>query len=340
MGRVSCDERRGTGAEPVRVRSPKNDTLSPVTGPAPTSTPDDRLGRLAPLAVIAAAMLFGTTGTAQALGPDGTTPVGVGTLRIVVGCVALWAFARRTPDIAVLRRHPGLFVLGAIGVAAYQPAFFAGTDRAGVALGTVVAIGSGPVFAGVIEAVWLRRPPGSRWLLATALTIAGGALAVFAGADSAALDPVGLVASALAGCSYAVYAIAAKLLITRGVDSTVALAWPFTLGAVVLVPFLVGQPLGWVGTTGGVVMLLQLGVLTVGLAYWLYGWGLRSIATSTAVTLTLAEPLTATLSAVVVLGERPGAVGWIGSALIVVGLVVAGGVRTSRRGGPVGITPR
>lgn len=278
----------------------------------------------AAVAVVAAAMLFGTTGTAQELGPDGTTPLGVGTVRIVIGSLALWAFARVVPDLAVLRRHRSIVLLGAVGVAAYQPAFFAGTGRAGVALGTVVAIGSGPVFAGIIEWVWLRRPPGARWIVATALTIAGGALAVFAGSESATIDPVGIAAAAAAGCSYAVYAIAAKSLIVRGVHSTVALAWPFTLGAVMLIPFAIGEPLGWVTTGSGAVMVAHLGVLTVGLAYVLYGWGLRLLTTSTAVTLTLAEPLTATLAAVVVLGERPGAIGWAGSTLILLGLVLVG----------------
>jgi DME family drug/metabolite transporter len=39
-------------------------------------------------------------------------------------------------------------------------------------------------------------------------------------------------------------------------------------------------------------------------------------------TLTLAEPLTATLLALVVLGERPTPVAWSGAALIAAGLVV------------------
>ena len=37
------------------------------------------------VAVLLAAVLFGTTGTAQALGPDGAAPLTVGAARIVVG---------------------------------------------------------------------------------------------------------------------------------------------------------------------------------------------------------------------------------------------------------------
>ena len=45
------------------------------------------------LQIVLAALCFATTGTAQALGPAGTTPVGVGAARILVGGVILVAVA-------------------------------------------------------------------------------------------------------------------------------------------------------------------------------------------------------------------------------------------------------
>lgn len=284
------------------------------------------------LAVVGAAVLFGTTGTSQELGPDGTTPLGVGTLRIVVGSVALWCFARRLPSIALLRRHLRWFLLGGLGVGIYQPAFFAGTARAGVALATVVALGSGPVFAGLIGWGVFRARPSRRWVAATSISVTGGALLVVAGttAGTVRVDALGVGAALTAGAGYALYAIASKVLIVGGVDSTVSLAWPFTLGALALVPFAAREPLDWATTSPGVVMLAHLGVLTVGLAYVLYGWGLRTLDTATAVTLTLAEPLTAALLAVIVLGERLPPLGWVGAALVVAGLAVLGG--SDRRG--------
>ncbi len=301
--------------------------------------------RLATLAVLGAALLFGTTGTAQELGPDTTTPLGVGTLRIAVGALALWVLARRLPAPAELRRHAGLFVIAAAGVAGYQPAFFTGTSRAGVALGTVVALGSGPLFTGVIEAALLRRPPAPRWWTATTIPIAGGALiATSGGSDRAgSVDVVGLAGALAAGLSYALYALAAKALIERGVHSTVALAWPFTLGAAALLPFaLASEPLGFAGTAGGGLLLVHLGVATVGLAYHLYGIGLRTLDTATAVTLTLAEPLTAALLGMVVLDERLRAGGWLGVAAVLCGLAIAGGAfeGTRRRGTAVASSRR
>jgi drug/metabolite transporter, DME family len=282
--------------------------------------------RAAVLAILGASVLFGTTGTARELGPDGTTALGVGALRIAIGSAALWCFARRLPSVRTLAAHPLPFLLGAFGVAVYQPCFFVGTERCGVALGTILALGSGPLFAGSLEwAVW-RRLPTRAWVAGTALTVSGGTLLVSAGGGDARADAIGILCALAAGFGYAVYALAAKVLIERGEDSTVALAWPFTLGAAVLLPFAAAEPLGWAVTAEGVVMLLYLGVLTVGLAYYLYGRGLRSLDTSTAVTLTLAEPLTAALAAMIFLDERLATFGWIGAALVVAGLAVAGGV--------------
>ena len=130
-----------------------------------------------------------------------------------------------------------------------------------------------------------------------------------------------------AGLGYAVYAHTTSVLISRGVGSTEALASQFALAALILVPFLIAslvssRDIGWVWSTSGTVMLLHLGVLTAGIAYMLYGWGLRTLHASTAVSITLVEPLTAALAAFVVLGERLPTQGWIAGVVILLGLVV------------------
>ena len=114
--------------------------------------------------VLLAALCFATTGTAQALGPAGTHPVGVGAARILVGGTLLVA-------VVLLRgsgfrsrpwaRGPLLAAVG--GVAVYQLAFFAAVADTGVAVGTIVALGSAPTLAGLFEWVLDRRRPTARW---------------------------------------------------------------------------------------------------------------------------------------------------------------------------------
>jgi DME family drug/metabolite transporter len=287
------------------------------------------MGRpVAILCIVAAAVLFGSTGTAQELGPDGTTPMGVGAVRILIGSVALWAMVGRRPRSRAIAAHRAPLLAGAAGVAVYQPGFFTGTERLGVALGTIAALGSGPIFAGVLAWAAGTRP-SLRWRIATGLAIVGGSLVVFSGASGASFDAVGLVGALGAGLGYAVYATATKRMIGAGVDSTEASAWQFSLAALALVPFVVFEPLDWLGSASGLAMAIHLGVFCTGLAYLLYGLGLRTIDATTATTLTLAEPVTAAALAVLVLDERLAWFGWIGTVLVLVGLsVVGGGART------------
>ena len=118
--------------------------------------------------ILFAAVLWGTTGTAQELGPEAASPLAVGSLRLLVGAAVLVVVAlSRTRDDAwrSLIRPATLFA--ALGVAAFQLFFFSGVDRTGVAVGTVLALGSAAVFVGAIEAILLRSWPSLTWVAAT-----------------------------------------------------------------------------------------------------------------------------------------------------------------------------
>ena len=126
--------------------------------------------------VLAAAVLFGTTGTSQALGPEATTPLGVGTARLAIGGAALVAvlptLGGRPRDAVRLWRAPAGLLAG-VCTAAYQVAFFAAVASAGVAVGTLVTIGSGPLFAGLLAWGALGNRPTRGWVTATAACVAG-----------------------------------------------------------------------------------------------------------------------------------------------------------------------
>lgn len=285
--------------------------------------------------VLAAAVLFGTTGTAQALGPAGTTPLGVGAARLVIGGAGLVAVlphvgGDRRKALQLLGNRWGL--LAGVMTACYQVCFFAGVARAGVAVGTLVTIGSGPVFSGLLSWLLLRERPGRAFVAATALAILGLSLLTFDGADGARVDPAGLVLALLSGLGYALYTVAAKRMVSDGHHSADVMAAAFGLGGVVLLPVLLTQPLAWLGTPDGVVMALWLGLATTTLAYVMFGRGLVHLTVGPVTTLVLAEPVVATLLGVLVLGERLGVGGWLGCLLVVAGLLVQGTDSARRRG--------
>ena len=286
------------------------------------------------LAVLVAAMLFGTTGTAQVLGPDGTTPLSVGAMRLIVGGIAIAAItfplaarrARRSP-IPRPRATPWaltLMALTAVALAVYQPLFFLGTARNGVAVGTVVALGSAPVLAGVAEWMLTRRRPTATWIGATALATAGVVMLGFAGGGEAGTDPAGLAGSLGAGASFAVIAVSQRRLLDAGWDPFLVVG-AMGLGAL---PFV---DLTWLADPAGIAMTAWLGVATIAVAYTVFTWGLSGLTAATAATLTLGEPLTATLLGVVVLGERLPTVALLGLAVLGAGLaLLAWGARTPR----------
>jgi DME family drug/metabolite transporter len=282
----------------------------------------DRRRRLATLSVVLAAVLFGTTGTALAKGPDGLTPLGVASLRLLIGGATLCAVARlRGERMAAWRPWLASILAGGVAVACYQLLFFQTTTRAGVALGTVTTIGSGPVFSGIIDSALHHRRPRRAWVLGTAAAIIGVVFLGVVGRDTAP-DGWGILAALGSGLGWAVYATIGGRQIGRGMPPTISMAAMFTTAGVLCSPLLLVEPLGWLGDPGGVALVLYLGVITVGVSYTLYGQGLRSLPAPTVITLTLAEPLTAALLAAVVLDEAIGAWGALGIALVAAGLVI------------------
>ncbi|WP_256863144.1 DMT family transporter [Microbispora sp. GKU 823] len=158
--------------------------------------------RSGPLAVVAAAVLWGTAGTVGAFAAAGS--VSLAAARLVLGGALLGALAlvshRRTRR-ASRGNVPARWalVLGAAAVAAYQLCFFAAVARTGVAIGTVVAIGSGPVFTGLLSWIAGRERPSGRWALATAAAVAGCAVLVTGGGGATGGADAGGVALALLG---------------------------------------------------------------------------------------------------------------------------------------------
>ena len=292
------------------------------------------------IALVLACLLWGTTGTTATFLPDDVSPLAVGAATMGIGGMLLLVTAPRLSG-GVLRDPIGRrwAAIGAIGVVVYPLAFYTGMDLVGVAVGNVVALGSGPVFAALIEWVVERRPLSTRWLVATLLAVAGIALLAFgretdAAVASAGPAALGIAVGLLAGLAYALYTYASSRAIRSGHPSRGVMGGMFGLGALplLLVLAVVGGPLTQSWTSVGLSAYLVLGPMF--LAYLLFGIGLRSVRSSAATTITLLEPVFATVLAVLVVGERLSPLGWVGFGLVLVGLAVLVTARRSARSIP------
>ncbi|MDQ3900139.1 MAG: DMT family transporter [Actinomycetota bacterium] len=274
-------------------------------------------------AVIAGAVLWGTTGTASHYSPSDASPLSVGAARIVLGggLLLAWAAGRKQLGGLLGAGRWKLMVAGAVAVAAYQLCFFSAVDITGVAVGTVVAIGAGPVLTGLLTRIVHGTPLSRRWLLATLTAVAGCASLVLGGAGTGVVAP-GVALALLAGAAYAAYAVIAATLITRGASSTGVMGGLFGGAGVLLLPVLLVTDPGWLLEPAGAAVAIHLAVITTAVAYALYGYGLRSVPVATAATLALAEPGAAALLGLLLLNEPANVTTLAGLGLLAAALVV------------------
>lgn len=273
--------------------------------------------------VLLAAALWGTAGTVGGFVPAG--PMAVGAARTLVGGALLATLAARSGGLRRLfaagPRTRLALAAGAALAAAYQVSFFTAVARTGVATGTIVAIGSAPVFAGLLARLLGMGSLTPRWLVSTVGAVAGCA-ALTLGGRAAGVEPVGVALALAAGLSYAAYATTAAALIGRGEDSGTVVGALFGAAGALLLPVLLVTGPGWLLTGRGAAGALYLGLVATGLSYLLYGRGLRTTPVAVATTLGLAEPAVATVLGLVVLGEHLGTVAVCGLALLAVSLLV------------------
>ena len=158
---------RTTPLTPARPHSagPRPSRTSLLSGPAP---------------ILTSAVLWGTTGTASSLAPVGAPAAAIGCAGLTLGGILLFLTSRRARSLpaACTRPERWLLVLGASAVAMYPVTFYPAVARTGVAVATVIALGSAPVFAGLLSWITGQARPTARWTAATAAAVLGCTLPV------------------------------------------------------------------------------------------------------------------------------------------------------------------
>lgn len=282
--------------------------------------------RAAVAMTMGAAALFGTAGTAQALGPAGVTPTAIAEMRLGLGGLLMLALlpvlGQRITSVWRFLRMP-LVWLAALCCLLYQVLYFTGVQYAGVALGSLLVMGSVPVFAGLLGAFVGHRIIGS-WLAATAVCITGLVLLSLDGIQGG--DAKGVAAAIAGGFFGSIFVLVTKALIDRGEAPVQANIASYLIAGVALLPllFLLPQSLNWVLTVSGALLALYLGFFAMALPNILWVKGLTALAPGPSSTLMLTEPAVATLLGIMVLGETLTLAGVIGLVLVMVGLLLQG----------------
>ncbi|WP_058913368.1 DMT family transporter [Entomohabitans teleogrylli] len=281
---------------------------------------------------LCAAFLWGTAGTAQSFARGATSPYWIGAFRLMVACLFFhllffwrtYASAKTAParDAGQPLGRNGYWCFIAIAgvcMGLYNLAFFAGIQATGIAIGTATTIGSAPIWAGLMQAIGMKKPPCGLWWLGTLCATAGGTWMVLSQSDSWQINTAGLLICLSAGFCYALYTLVSKRLVSVASPLTIT-RHTFSTAIFIATPLawaLAGTP---TLTPASIGVILYLGLLTTGVAYLLYTQALKHISAPTGVALGLIEPIVAFVLAIVVAHEAVNLLAIIGLCLILAGL--------------------
>ncbi|MGW7052369.1 DMT family transporter [Streptomyces sp. NPDC054887] len=267
--------------------------------------------------LIVAGTAWGTAGAAASLTflASDLGPLALSFWRCAGGLVLLMGvralFRRRRASAAAPpeprgRRLKRIVVTG-LGLTVFQSAYFAAVQITGLAVGTAVTMGSGPV----LIALGARLTLGERLGRAGGLTVAGAVVGLgvmVLGGGGSAVRPLGVCCALLSAGGYA-----AMTLLTRrlgraggGADPFHTTAWAFAICSLCLLPFAAVE--GLLPHTAEPVrvvwLLVYVAAVPTALAYALYFAGAAVVRSATVSVITLLEPVSAAVIAVVLLGER------------------------------------
>lgn len=204
----------------------------------------------------------------------------------------------------------GTLLFAAIGVSLFYVALVRAIDGGGISLAFVLLY-TAPAWVTLLAGPILgERATTQQWLL-TGLAVVGVAMVSASRGDGVTPTPAAVAWGLAAGFGYASYYLLGKRLLVRQSPAQLyGLALP--LGAVGIAPFVdwgAKAPEAWL-------LLAGAALVSTYLAYLLYGLGLQRAQASRAVLVATVEPLVAGAVAWALFGERMGALGLVGAAVI------------------------
>lgn len=275
------------------------------------------------LFVILAGTCWGMTGTLQALAPEGANSATIGAVRLFVAGVLLLAYALFSGGLAIFQLKISRWALFIIAAAqlAYQMSFFTAVRMTGVALGTMIAIGLSPAVAGLMGRLFYGESLTRRWYFATAAALFGCTMLIL-GRSQANMEVnlLGCLLAAVAALSYSF--IGVGLRVAGKADAVQVTSLSIALAGLFALPVLVVGDSSWMASLHGVSVVLVLSTIATIAPMVLFARGVQKIQLGSAYTLSMAEPLTASLLAVFLLRERLPLISLLGAALMLCSLYI------------------
>ncbi|MGW6824082.1 DMT family transporter [Streptomyces sp. NPDC055005] len=284
------------------------------------------------LSLVVAGAAWGTAGAAASLLflASDLGPLALSFWRCAGGLAVLLAvLAVRRPAAALPRPSAGSLIATGLMFTLFQAAYFAAVRETGLAVGTVVTLGAGPVLISVGARYWMGERLGRGGIVAVGGALAGLAVLVL-GSGGGEVRPIGVGWALLSAAGYAAMTLRARRLGQRGAggDPLVTTAWSVAVGTVCLLPL--------AAVEGLLPHTAELGRVLWLLVYALYFHGAAAVRAATVSVIMLIEPVSAAVIAVLLLGERLTGAVILGTVLLLtaVGALIVAEARRPA-GGPV-----
>jgi len=278
------------------------------------------------LGLLLVVVIWGGNFTATKLAFTDISPLAFTAVRFALGSVLMWLVLARKEGWRMPPRSTWLplVALGVVGNTIYQLCFMTGLYRT-TATNSSLILASMPTVVTVAAGMLGFEQITARQKWALVIATLGVLLVVASRGIALDGDRLGDVLMLAAVVCWAGYTLGLRTLTGR--MSTLALTtWTLITGTPGLI--LAGVPsvrrMDWHAVSakgwGG---LAYATLLSLVVAYLLWNRGVRQIGPSRAAIFTTLTPLVATLTAIAVLGERPGLLHLAGGALIIAGVLVS-----------------
>ena len=288
---------------------------------APDSRPDHTRRGYALIAL--AAILWATLGPAARYSlARGIEPLEVSFWRALFGgaLFAVHVLATRRGRIA-RRDLPAMVAFALVGVTFLFGAYFQAVRLGGASLAAVLLY-TAPVWVVIASSVVLRERITRTKAGALVLTLAGVVLVATAGGANVRISAAAIGWGLASSFAYATYYLFGKRYFPRYAVTTVFM-YALLLGAVGLAPLVDWSP----KTAADWAVFGWLAAVPTYAAYLVYGTGLAHVEAGRAATVATLEPVVTALLAYLLWREALGARGYLGAALVLVGVLLTTRVR-------------
>ena len=246
-------------------------------------------------------------------------------IRLVMGALVLAPFVLRQRVRPTAREIARLLLVGLIGFGISVGAQFVGTDLSSAINGTLITSAS-PAFILLFAALILHERLTSQRIAAVALATFGVIIIVDPTQANFNSETVrGDIAFAFAALTWGLYSVLVRKVSAR-LDTLIVTFFAFLGGLLLTIPAamleLPNRPLGEI-TPEIVLGVLYLGVVSTAVAMWLWNRSFALVDASVASLFFFAQPLVGTLLSVMLLNQQMTLNLWVGSALIMAGVLLS-----------------